>query len=238
MHRSFLPRCLLFARDRAGNTADRRRRSGSRRPGHRPEVGKLEVELQGPTSVGLSDTSNPFLIEVTATFSGPGASFAVPAFYAATAQAGWTEMFGGPASHPTPSATGRCPPVASIRSSTVIAPPFRSKIRPPATLASQVSCPISSVRAAFSTPRTSISSSPMEPSGSRGRSTTLRTSWRLARTAGFPTKAEAIQYLATERLNSLYFMTNNTGGDRDNVWPWVENVTPNTSTSPSSTAGI
>ena len=42
---------------------------------------KLEVELQGPTSVGLSDTSNPFLIEVTATFSGPGGSFTVPAFY-------------------------------------------------------------------------------------------------------------------------------------------------------------
>src|SRR5210317_1272519 len=48
----------------------------------------LEVELQGPTSVGLSDTANPFLIEVTATFSGPGGSFAVPAFYAGDGQGG------------------------------------------------------------------------------------------------------------------------------------------------------
>ena len=43
---------------------------------------KLQVDLVGPKSLGRSKIANPFLIEVTVTFSGPnGARYTVPAFY-------------------------------------------------------------------------------------------------------------------------------------------------------------
>ena len=81
MSMRFLPRCPLFALAIVLGAAPAFAGGNLGDLGTVQKWEKLEVELQGPTSVGLSDTSNPFLIEVTATFSGPRASFAVPAFY-------------------------------------------------------------------------------------------------------------------------------------------------------------
>jgi hypothetical protein len=39
--------------------------------------------------------------------------------------------------------------------------------------------------------------------------------------AGFSSKDQAIDYLASMGVNSLYLMLNNIGGDGNNVWPWV-----------------
>ncbi|NHZ72902.1 MAG: DUF5060 domain-containing protein [Nitrospirae bacterium] len=181
----------------------------------------LEVALPGPTSVGLSETANPFSIEVTATFAGPGGSFAVPAFYAGDGTGGmdgdvWRARF-------APNAVGNW------------------------TLSTSSIDPIlDSYSAAFEVLDTA-SCDPLEPGDLPDFTCTGRlayvddfylqfadgTFWLKGgvddpedflapgQTVGFTTKLEAIQYLANEGLNSLYFMTDNTGGDRDNVWPWV-----------------
>ncbi len=39
--------------------------------------------------------------------------------------------------------------------------------------------------------------------------------------AGFSNKMQAIDYLSSAGVNSLYIMLNNIGGDGNNVWPWV-----------------
>jgi len=182
---------------------------------------KLEVDLAGPSSVGLSETANPFLLEVTATFSGPGGTFAVPAFYAGDGAGGldgdiWRARFAANVIGDWTLSTSSTDPLLDGYSATF-------------QVTDTVAC------------------EPLEPGELPDFACTGRllyaedyylqfadgTFWLKGgvddpedflapgQTAGFATKQEAIQYLADERLNSLYFMTDNTGGDRDNVWPWV-----------------
>lgn len=182
---------------------------------------KLEVDLAGPSSVGLSETANPFLLEVTATFSGPGGTFAVPAFYAGDGAGGldgdiWRARFAANAIGDWTLSTSSTDPLLDGYSATF-------------QVTDTVAC------------------EPLEPGELPDFACTGRllyaedyylqfadgTFWLKGgvddpedflapgQTVGFTTKQEAIQYLADERLNSLYFMTSNSGGDRDNVWPWV-----------------
>jgi hypothetical protein len=40
-------------------------------------------------------------------------------------------------------------------------------------------------------------------------------------TVGFSSKTEAIDFLASQHVNSMYLLLHNVGGDGQNVWPWV-----------------
>lgn len=183
---------------------------------------KLEVELQGPTSVGLSDTSNPFLIEVTATFSGPGGSFAVPAFYSGDGAGGmdgdvWVARFSPNAVGNWTMSTSSLDPILDGYSATFqVEDTATCDPREPGELP-DFFCTGRLLYAAdfylqFADGTYWLKGGVDDPEDFLAP----------GENAGFPTKAEAIQYLSNERLSSLYFMTDNTGGDRDNVWPWVE----------------
>jgi hypothetical protein len=183
---------------------------------------KLEVELQGPTSVGLSDTANPFLIEVTATFSGPGGSFAVPGFYAGDGQGGmdgdvWIARFSANAVGDWTMTTTSTEPLLDGHTGTFkVDNTTTCDPREPGDLP-DFSCTGRLLYAAdfhlrFADGTYWLKGGVDDPEDFLAP----------GENAGFPTKLEAIQYLAEERLSSLYFMTDNTGGDGDNVWPWVE----------------
>ena len=221
MRRSFLQGCLLFSL--AIVLASQQVVAG----GDLGDLGsverweKLEVDLLGPTSVGLSETANPFTVEVTATFSGPGGTFAVPAFYAGDGGGGmdgdiWRARFSANAIGDWTLTTSSVDPILDGYNATF-------------QVVDTASC------------------DPLEPGELPDFTCTGRLSYQddyylrfadgtywlkggvddpedfLApgQTVGFNTKQEAIQYLADEGLNSLYFMTSNVGGDRNNVWPWV-----------------
>ena len=221
MHRSSLRGCLLFSIAIVVATQPVVAGGDLGDLGSVERWEKLEIELAGPASVGLSETANPFLIEVTATFSGPGGTFAVPAFYAGDGAGGmdgdtWRARFAANAIGDWTLSTSSTDPLLDGYSATF-----------------QVT--------------DSATCDPLEPGELPDFSCTGRlayvddyflqftdgTFWLKGgvddpedflapgQTVGFSTKQEAIQYLADERLNSLYFMTSNSGGDRDNVWPWV-----------------
>ena len=183
---------------------------------------KLEVDLAGPTSVGLSDSANPFSIEVTATFSGPGGSFAVPAFYAGDGAGGmdgevWRARFSPNAVGAWTFTTSSTDPILDGYSATfqvfdtAFCDPLDPGELPDFTCTGRLVY-VDDYYLRFSDGTFWVKGGVDDPEDFLAPD----------QNAGFDTKLEAIQYLAAERLNSLYFMTNNTGGDRDNVWPWVE----------------
>jgi hypothetical protein len=183
---------------------------------------KLEVELQGPDSEGLSETDNPFLIEVTATFSGPGGFFAVPAFYAGDGAGGmdgdiWRVRFAANAAGSWTMSTSSSESLLDGYSATFEVidtadcdPPEPGEL-PDFTCKGRLSY-ADDFYLRFADGSYWLKGGVDDPEDFLAADQTV----------GFTTKQEAIHYLATERLNSLYFMTNNIGGDRDNVWPWVE----------------
>ncbi|MGB5551044.1 MAG: DUF5060 domain-containing protein, partial [Thermoanaerobaculia bacterium] len=205
MHRSFLQRCLLFSAAMVLATQPAVAGGDLGDLGSVQRWEKLEVDLAGPSSVGLSETANPFLLEVTATFSGPGGTFAVPAFYAGDGAGGldgdiWRARFAA-------NAIGDW------------------------TLSTSSTDPLLDGYSAIFQVTDTVACEPLEPGELPDFACTGRllyaedyylqfadgTFWLKGgvddpedflapgQTAGFATKQEAIQYLADERLNSLYF---------------------------------
>lgn len=183
---------------------------------------KLEVELEGPMSVGLSDTANPFYVEVIATFSGPGGSFAVPAFYAGDGEGGmdgdvWIARFSANAVGDWTMITTSAEPLLDGYTGTFkVVNTATCDPREPGELP-DFSCAGRLLYAAdfylqFADGTYWLKGGVDDPEDFLAP----------GENAGFPTKLDAIQYMAAEGLSSLYFMTDNIGGDRDNVWPWVE----------------
>ena len=183
---------------------------------------KLEVELEGPMSVGLSDTANPFYVEVTATFSGPGGSFAVPAFYSGDGEGGmdgdvWIARFSANAVGDWTMITTSAEPLLDGYTGTFkVVNTATCDPREPGELP-DFSCAGRLLYAAdfylqFADGTYWLKGGVDDPEDFLAP----------GENAGFPTKLDAIQYMAAEGLSSLYFMTDNIGGDRDNVWPWVE----------------
>lgn len=182
----------------------------------------LEIDLAGPTSEGLSDTANPFFIEVTATFSGPGGTFVVPAFYAGDGVGGmdgdvWRARFAANVAGDWMLATSSTDPILDGYSATFqVSEPAPCDPLEPGELP-DFACTgrllyVDDFYLQFADGTFWLKGGADDPEDFLAP----------GQTVGFTTKQEAIQYLADEGLNSLYFMTNNIGGDRDNVWPWVE----------------
>jgi len=182
---------------------------------------KLEVDVQGPNSVGLDETTNPFLVEITATFTGPGGSFTVPAFYAGDGAGGmdgdvWRARFSPNAVGDWTMTTASADPILDGYSATfqvvgaATCDPLQAGELPDFTCTGRLGY-AHDFYLQFADGTFWLKGGVDDPEDFLAP----------GQTAGFATKHEAIQYLADERLSSLYFMTDNTGGDRDNVWPWV-----------------
>jgi hypothetical protein len=181
----------------------------------------LEIEFYGPESMGMG-SPNPFLIELDVTFNGPdNRTYTVPGFYDGDGTGGidgriWKVRF-------TPDVIGTWTYVSSSLE------PSLNGNSGSFNVINDHNC------------------QPFEPGGlpdfkCAGRLTYtgehyLRLSdgtyWlkggendpedflASGNTVGFADKYLAIDYLASQGVNSLYMMLHNIGGDGENVWPWI-----------------
>ena len=181
----------------------------------------LEIELIGPNSIGMG-SPNPFLIEVDVTFTGPGSqTYTVPGFYDGDGIGGidgniWKTRF-------TPDAVG-----AWTYLSDSLEPLLNGHSGSFNVLDDHVCQPyepggLPDFRCAGR----------LEYSGDHYLRFRDGTYWLKGgeddpedflapgNNVGFADKYLAIDYLASQGVNSLYMMLDNIGGDGDNVWPWV-----------------
>ena len=181
----------------------------------------LEVQLIGPNSIGMG-SPNPFLIEVDVTFTGPGSqTYTVPGFYDGDGIGGidgniWKTRF-------TPDAVG-----AWTYLSDSLEPLLNGLSGSFNVLDDHVCQPyepggLPDFRCAGR----------LEYSGDHYLRFRDGTYWLKGgeddpedflapgNNVGFADKYRAIDYLASQGVNSLYMLLDNIGGDGDNVWPWV-----------------
>ncbi len=183
---------------------------------------KVEITLNGPDSVGMSDSQNPFLIDVSVIFTAPsGGSFIVPAFYDGDGSGGmdgnvWRVRF-------SPDETGNWlymsnsnDPVLDGQSGSfdVVQPGGCTPYSPGAL-------PDFSCVGRLEYGGGHFLKFADGPFWLKGGEDDPEDFLAPGQTAGFPSKTAAIDYLAGHGVNSLYIMLHNAGGDENNVWPWV-----------------
>lgn len=187
-----------------------------------PKWSKVEIELTGPNSIGMSDSTNPFQIEVDVTFDGPnGETFVVPAFYDGDGNGGmdgnvWRVRF-------SPNAVGSwsytsSSPNALLDGQTgtfdVVAPTNCSTYTPGGMPNFACVGRLSYIGAhylKFADGHYWLKGGADEPEDFLAPGNTV----------GFAGKEDALDYLADKGVNSLYMMLHNVDGDGQNVWPWV-----------------
>jgi len=183
---------------------------------------KVEIDLTGPDSFGMSTSANPFKIIVDVTFQSPGGqTFVVPAFYDGDGAGGldgnvWKVRF-------SPNAVGTWrfessspdPLLDRHTGSFAVTAPTGCQSATPGTLP-DFSC-----------------AGRLEYAGGHYLKFADGSYWLKGgqddpedflapgNTVGFGTKEAAIDYLASKGVNSLYIMLHNIDGDREDVWPWV-----------------
>ena len=189
---------------------------------------KVEIDLNGPVSQGMSGTSNPFKIDVDVTFTGPGGTFVVPAFYDGDGTGGldgsvWRVRFAPNVAGTWSFSSASLEPLLDGQTGTfeVIEPGGCSSYVPGGLPDFSCVGRLDSVGQHY----LKFADGPYWLKGGEDDPEDfLATSVGAKGTdpnAGFITKEAAIDYLASKGVNSLYFMTHNIGGDGQNVWPWV-----------------
>lgn len=185
---------------------------------------KVEIELTGPQSIGLSKSPNPFEFEVDVLFDGPGGrSYAIPAFYDGDGNGGldgniWKVRF-------TPDTIGTWnyesfslePRLNGKRGSFEAESPGGCQDYAPGGLPNfrcvgrleyagghylQFADGLYWLKGGVDDPEDFLAPGV---------------------NAGFSTKRAAIDFLAGNGVNSIYLMLHNVDGDGKNVWPWVGN---------------
>ncbi|MFV1857918.1 MAG: DUF5060 domain-containing protein [Anaerolineales bacterium] len=183
---------------------------------------KVEIELMGPQSIGLSKSANPFKIEVDVLFNGPGGrSYTVPAFYDGDGNGGldgtiWKVRF-------TPDANGSWsyksissePRLNGESGSFEVESPTECSDYVPGGLPN-LQCVGRLEYAGGHYLRFSDG-----PYWLKGGADDPEDFLAPGVNAGFSTKQAAIDYLADKGVNSIYVLLNNVDGDGRNVWPWV-----------------
>jgi len=187
----------------------------------------IEIPFKGPMSEGMSSISNPFKVIMDVSITSPfGEVYSVPAFYDGDGNGGldgniWKVRF-------TPDTPGIW---TYVSSSTVSA--------------------LDNITGTFDATN-NLASNQYTPGGLPDFSSTGRLEYSNDKylhfangliwlkgganepesflgpevTAGFPSKEEAIDYLASVKVNAMYILLHNIGGDGKNVWPWVGTDTP------------
>ncbi len=176
---------------------------------------KIEIEMTGPDSNGLSDSPNPFEITIDVTFSSPsGGSWVVPAFYDGDGNGGlngdvWKVRFAAPE-------TGTW--TFSSDSSDSILDNYTGSftVTPAPSNAPQFE-KVGLLRYAgghylkFADGGYWIKGGADEPEDFLAPG--VMGDW--------DDKKNGVSYLASKGVNSMYIMLHNVDGDGDNVWPWV-----------------
>jgi len=191
-------------------------------PGSYPQWSRVELVLLGPASVGMSNAPNPFAITADVTFTGPdGTTYVAPAFYDGDGSGAmdgsvWKVRF-------SPSAPGSwsyrsesSEPLLDGQGGTfqVIAPSGCAAYQPGdlpdfgclGRLASTGSHYLQ-----FSAGLYWLKGGVDDPEDFLAQGNTV----------GFPSREAAIDFLASQGVNSLYMLLHNVDGDARSVWPWV-----------------
>lgn len=190
--------------------------------GSYPIWSKVEISLRGLDSDGMSNQSNPYKIAVDVTFSGPnGEKQVVPAFYDGNGSGNqngnvWKVRFSpGLAGKWIFTSKSSQPLLDNITGSFDVLPPANCQARSPGSLP-DFRCTgrlnyTGEYYLRFANGDYWIKAGADDPEDFLAPETN----------AGFNTKTEAIDYLASKGINSMYILLSNVGGDANNVWPWV-----------------
>lgn len=186
-----------------------------------PQWSKVEVELTGPSSTGMG-APNPFLIEVDVTFTGPGGTFVVPAFYDGDGAGDmdgnvWKARF-------APNATGAWSYESSSAEGTLDGETDTFTVTAPSGCSAYVPGALPDFLCVgrleggggehylqFNDGTFWLKGGVDEPEHFLGPGLNF----------GFASKEAALTYLAGKGVNSHYIMTQNIDGDGQNVWPYV-----------------
>jgi hypothetical protein len=183
---------------------------------------KVEFSLAGPLSAGMSAAANPFKIPVDVHFNAPsGKAFMVPAFYEGDGQGGldgnlWRVRF-------APEETGSWtfqsssthPDLDGYTGSFDVTPVANCAGYNPGTLP-DFYCQgrlayVGAHYLRFAEGIYWLKGGIDDPEDFLAEGVN----------AGFPTKEDAVDFLASRSVNSIYLLLHNIGGDSQNVWPWV-----------------
>ena len=182
---------------------------------------KVEIEFTGPNSLGMDSTNNPFKIQMDVTFVGPSGSYVVPAFYDGNGSGGmngnvWKVRFSPDAAGSWTFVSNSTDPLLTGHTGTFdVIDPTGCGTYVPGGLA-DFGC-VGRLESSgghylkFAEGPYWLKGGADDPEDFLGPGVTV----------GFASKNAAIDYLASKGVNSLYFMTNNVGGDGQNVWPWA-----------------
>jgi len=191
-------------------------------PSNFPQWSKVEIAFTGPDSVGLSDEVNPFQIVMDVTFTSPGGqTFIVPAFYDGDGEGGldgnvWKVRFSpaevGNWSFSTSSSNAF---LDGQTGSFGVTAPTGCQAYSPGNL------PDFSCLGRLEYVGAHYLKFDNGPYWLKGGEDDPEDFLAPGKTVGFTTKEQAIDYLASKGVNSLYMMLLNIDGDGNNVWPWV-----------------
>ncbi len=180
-----------------------------------PQRSKIEITLRGPNSLELAGERNPFEIPVEVTFTGPeGQTFTIPAFFAGDGKGGqdgeiWKVRF-------------RSDVPGRWRFATQSAEQLLDGYRGEFEVEGLANCQAPSI-ACLGTLQYAgghylrfgggdywIKGSVDDPENFLGEAFG---SWQ--------GKKEALDFLSSKGVNSIYVITNNIDGDRNDTWPWL-----------------
>ena len=188
--------------------------------GSYPKWSKVEIDLTGPASDAFSGNPNPFEVDVTVTFTGPGGSFDVPAFFDGDGNGGsfggvWRVRFSPDAIGGWTFSSASAEPLLDgyTGSFDVTDPgpcaPYEAGGLPDLPCYGRLQW-VGEHYLKFADGPYWLKGGADDPEDLLADGVTV----------GFASKAEAMDYLAGLGINSQYFMTHNIGGDGDNVSPW------------------
>jgi hypothetical protein len=182
---------------------------------------EIEMLFEGPISSGLSNERNPFQLEFTVTFYGPGGKqFVVPGFYQGDGQGGmdgniWQVRFTPDQEGEWRYFTGSSDELLDGHSGTFQVVPQLSCEDELSANGANFDCLGRLMYSgehylAFSNGSYWLKGGVNEPEDLLAPHVN----------AGFPNKEMAIDYLAEQSVNSIYLVLHNIDGDGKNVWPW------------------
>jgi hypothetical protein len=182
---------------------------------------KVEIQLLGPASQGMSKSANPFKVPVEVRFTGPGGTFLVPAFYDGDGKGGldgnvWKVRF-------SPNAAGTWTYTSQSSNALLNGRTNTFQVTQPAGCAAYTPGGLPNFRCVGRLE--SVGAHYLKfadgPYWLKGGEDEPEDFLAPGRNVGFSSKEAAIDYLAGKGVNSLYLMTHNIEGDKRNVWPWV-----------------
>ena len=182
----------------------------------------VEIDFRGPSSIGMSSSSNPFKIQMDVEFTSPGGqTFLVPAFYDGDGSGGldgdvWRVRF-------APDSVGLWSYASSSSDPLLDGDTGSFKVFAPSGCRSYSAGGLPDFACAgrleyvgghylkFADGPYWLKGGVDEPESFLAPGVN----------AGFGSKEAAIDYLASKSVNSIYLMLHNVDGDGKNVWPWV-----------------